>query len=424
MGISDSDFNTILASIDPNRLYTNEQKKSLRDTLSQSTANTAKSLDLQTTGAKTALEEYKGIADAWRLQRNVVDQMDTNNIMNQRQVQDLTRQYTQAIDTQKQRMEADANNVSVMQGSTGRLSSRNMINAIHQTLDNNTKVYNDLVSQQDVMTKRLAQDLDMATKTLSKAYNDAVSDDMQQALKGINALDATGAMNTKAGLIQARSVIDGVMQNKVTNLNSYYQGLNTLNEKYKAYNEEALGQKKVDQELTKTMNDGYMYNANGTKIVNDSGVPLTYNPQKQIESVIKNDDGSTTILYKGGTHETQQFGGTVGTEAVAGYAQLVSQGRLSLNDVPASIRNNVAMQASGMPQAGQWEYQNIIQDGETRTVERNKITGETREVTGKTINPNMGMNVDIGGNHDLSYLAPKYPRQAWAANNNPTGITW
>jgi hypothetical protein len=95
-----------------------------------------------------------------------------------------------------------------------------------------------------------------------------------------------------------------------------------------------------------------------------------------------------------------------------------------LKDVPASIRNNVAMQASQMPQAGQWEYQNIIQDGETRTVERNKITGETREVTGKTINPNMGMNVDIGGNHDLSYLAPKYPRQAWAANNNPTGITW
>ena len=308
MGISDSDFNTVLASIDPNRLYTNEQKKSLRDTLSQSTANTAKSLDLQTTGAKTALQEYQGIADAWRKQRDIVDQMDTNNIMNQRQVQDLTRQYTMAKDTQKQRIESDANNASVMMGSTGRLSSRNMINAIHQVLDENEKVYNDLVSQQDVMTKRLAQDLDMATKTLSKAYNDAVSDDMQQALKGINALDSTGAMNTKAGLIQARSVIDGVLQNKVTNLNSYYQGLNTLNEKYKAYQAEAAGMKKVDQDLTKTMNDGYLYNANGTKIVNDSGVPLTYNPQKQIETSIKNDDGSTTILYKDGSFDTKKFG--------------------------------------------------------------------------------------------------------------------
>lgn len=425
-GIDDATFNTILRSIDPNSIYTNEQKKSLRDTLSQSTGATAKSLDLQTTGAKTALEEYKGIADAWRMQRNIVDQMDTNNIMNQRQVQDLTRQYTIAKDNQKNRMEADANNMSVMQGSTGRLSSRNMMNAVHQVLDENDKVYNDLVSQQDIMTKRLAEDLDMATKTLSKAYNDAVSDDMQKALQGINALDSTGAMNTKAGLIQARSVIDGMLQNRVTNLNSYYQGLNTLNEKYKTYQAEATAQKKVDQELTKTMNDGYMYNANGTKIVNESGVPLTYNPQKQIESVIKNDDGSTTILYKGGTHETQQFGGTIGTEAVAGYAQLVSQGRLSLNDVPASIRNNVAMQASGMPQAGQWEFQNITDaDGNTRTVQYNKTTNEIRDpTTGQTITPNMGTATDYSGNHDLRGLASKFPGQAWAKNNNPAWITW
>lgn len=425
-GISDNDFNTILASIDPNRLYTNEQKKSLRDTLSQSTAGTAKSLDLQTTGAKTALDEYKGIADAWRMQRDIVDQMDKNNIMNQRQVQDLTREYTIAKDKQKERMDADANNMSVMQGSTGRMQSRNMMNAVHQVLEDNVKVYNDLISQQDVMTKRLAQDLDMATKTLSKAYNDAVSDDMQKALQGINALDSTGAMNTKAGLIQARSVIDGMMQNKVTNLNSYYQGLNVLNEKYKAYSAEATAQKKVDQDLTKTMNDGYLYNANGTKIVNDSGVPLTYNPQKQIESAIKNDDGSTTILYKDGSFDTKQFGGTIGTEAVAGYAQLVSQGRLSLNDVPASIRSNVAMQASSMPQAGQWEFQNITDaDGNVRTVQYNKTTNEIRDpTTGQTITPNMQTATDYSGNHDLRGLASKFPGQAWAKNNNPAWITW
>ena len=81
-------------------------------------------------------------------------------------------------------------------------------------------------------------------------------------------------------------------------------------------------------------------------------------------------------------------------------------------------------EANKLPQANQWEYQNIIQDGETRTVERNKLTGETREINGKTISPNMNMNVDMAGNHDLSYLKDKYPNQAWAANNNPTGITW
>jgi hypothetical protein len=42
VGISDSDFTTILASIDPNNIYTNEQKKSLRDTLSQNVPDTLK----------------------------------------------------------------------------------------------------------------------------------------------------------------------------------------------------------------------------------------------------------------------------------------------------------------------------------------------------------------------------------------------
>jgi hypothetical protein len=76
-------------------------------------------------------------------------------------------------------------------------------------------------------------------------------------------------------------------------------------------------------------------------------------------------------------------------------------------------------EANKLPQAGQWEYTNIIQDGETRTVERNKITGETREINGSTITPNMQTATDYSGNHDLRGLASKFPGQAWAKNNNP-----
>lgn len=71
--------------------------------------------------------------------------------------------------------------------------------------------------------------------------------------------------------------------------------------------------------------------------------------------------------------------------------------------MPASIRNNVAMQASQMPQAGQWEFQNITDaDGNTRTVQYNKTTNEIRDpTTGQTITPNMGTATDYSGNHDL-----------------------
>jgi hypothetical protein len=79
------------------------------------------------------------------------------------------------------------------------------------------------------------------------------------------------------------------------------------------------------------------------------------------------------------------------------------------------------MQASGMPQAGQWEFQNITDaDGNTRTVQYNKTTNEIRDpTTGQTITPNMGTATDYSGNHDLRGLASKFPGQAWAKNNNP-----
>lgn len=149
------------------------------------------------------------------------------------------------------------------------------------------------------MTKRLAQDLDMATKTLSKAYNDAVSQTMQDALKGINALDTTGAMNTKAGLIQARSYIDSILQNNLQNLTNYYGGLQTINKQYQAYHQEYLDQQKalkeeqmarqtVDIEITNNNADGYAYNKFGEKVVGESGIPVTYTANKQIQNVIDN----------------------------------------------------------------------------------------------------------------------------------------
>lgn len=109
--IDDATFNSILNSIDPNGLYTQDQKNDLRNALAQG----RQGIDLATTTAEQKLGAYQNLANAWRMQRDITDQLDQTNIMNQRQVQDLTRQYNQAIDQQKQRMEADANNTSIMQ---------------------------------------------------------------------------------------------------------------------------------------------------------------------------------------------------------------------------------------------------------------------------------------------------------------------
>lgn len=306
-----------------------------------------------------------------------------------------------------------------------------------QVLDNNQKVYNDLISQKDIMTKRLAQDLDMATKTLSKAYNDAVSQDMQEALKGINALDTTGAMNTKAGLIQARSYIDSILQNNIQNLTNYYGGLQTINKQYQAYHQEYLDQQKagkeeqmarqtVDTEITNNNADGYAYNKFGEKIVGASGIPVTYTANKQIQNVIDNGDGTSTFIYKNGTYETKNLGATVGEEAVQGYAQMLASGRLNIGDIPASVRSHVVQLASQLPQAGEWEFREIKDaNGNSVTVRYNKATNEVVDaMTGRSISNTIANSMDLSGNHDLSYLASKYPGQAWAKNNNPSGLTW
>jgi hypothetical protein len=48
---------------------------------------------------------------------------------------------------------------------------------------------------------------------------------------------------------------------------------------------------------------------------------MTYNVQKQVQSVMKEDDGSTTILYKDGTHENKKFGADIQPDVLQNYAR-------------------------------------------------------------------------------------------------------
>lgn len=63
-------------------------------------------------------------------------------------------------------------------------------------LDTNKNIYTQLVSNKDRDIARLAEDLKYAQTIASNEYNDKISDDMQNMLKNIQALDKTGSLAT------------------------------------------------------------------------------------------------------------------------------------------------------------------------------------------------------------------------------------
>jgi hypothetical protein len=66
-----------------------------------------------------------------------------------------------------------------------------MVNSVNQMLDNNKRIYNDLVSNKDRDLKRLAEDLKYAKDMASEDYNRRIDDEKQAMLKSIKALDDT-----------------------------------------------------------------------------------------------------------------------------------------------------------------------------------------------------------------------------------------
>ncbi len=56
---------------------------------------------------------------------------------------------------------------------------------------------------------------------------------------------------------------------------------------------------------------------------------------------MKEEDGSTTILYKDGTFENKKFGGQIDQSTLQSYAKAIESGAMQINQLPQNLQNQV-----------------------------------------------------------------------------------
>ena len=267
-----ANIDSIVDSALPKWTYTDDERNALKQALQGK--NPEEITSIMAEQAKGNFEQSKQLLSAYRTTRDFALNSQREQTLNDRRVQDLTQQYDNAIQQQKQRIDADANNMWVVLWTAWRLQSRNMVNAVNQVLDNNKNIYNQLISNKDRDIQRLGEDLAYAQKVASNEYNDMVSQEMQDMLKNVQALDSSGSLNTAQGLLQARDFLDKTISNNMQHQADYYNKLSYISQRFDAYHKEALELWKVDDSVTKTMNDWYLYNSQWTRIKGENGQPI------------------------------------------------------------------------------------------------------------------------------------------------------
>lgn len=385
----------------------------------------------------------KQILDAYRTKRDTTQRLAYDQANNEAQVQQQKEQYAAAMSAQRSRMDADQNNLATVLGTSGRLASHNAKAAAQNVLSQNETIYAGMVSARDNALSQLARNLQYSSKQISDAYNDSVSQSMQDALKKIEALDKTGAMNTSQGLIQARDYIDKVNSDYLQHTGNYVNQLTALNSMYSEQAKTVKEANTVNSDVTSKMNDGYLYNAQGgrvlgtdglpVKVANSSGTLLTKEP-------ITMNDGAKAFVYQNADGSTR-VEKILGTEALSvdeataqRYAALVSSGALKVEDltklgIPQSQLSAIVSKIDESQLGGAKASDFLkLQDADGNEYYFNPKTNQTLSSAdfAKTAATNAGLpaGAKAGGTLDFTNLADQHPGEASFKNNNPAGITW
>jgi len=445
--IKSESIDSIIKSLDPNGSFSPEEKSSLISALGSE--NPEAYIWALKWNSSILVDKAKWILEAYRNTRDLTLKQDRTNALNERAVSDATRAYDEAMGKQKQRMEADANNMSVVQWTAGRLKSRNMLNAINQVLDNNKNIYTSLAIWKERELQRIAEDLKYETELIGNQYNDAVDEGMQIMLKNIAALDSTGQMNTKMWLMQARSFVQKTLENNFQASTSYYNALSVLDQKYTTLREEKKTQTKYDDNITKQMNDDYLYNASWERMTDSKGnnlkiqkpvgwTPITKEP-------ITLPDGSMAMIYQTTWADWKQTLSTVkvsGTEVadisddmISWIAKAVSSWAIDSGTLKAMWLSPAQIQkvVSQVTWTGKNNtdygivWQHYDENTGTMVNDYGFIDKDNQTTTGGYTGTWNWNSLPSSGWLDFSTnqaVINAHPGVAAFKNNNPTGLTW
>lgn len=129
-----------------------------------------------------------------------------------RKMADAVAQSELSKNKAKAELEANTNNFAIAQGTMGRGSSLVLKNAINSQLDITHQTYTNLVATNDRYIKALADEYQYNNTKASNEYNDNMNKVSSDLRNQIETLQATGAMQTAGGLIQAKNMITATLQ--------------------------------------------------------------------------------------------------------------------------------------------------------------------------------------------------------------------
>lgn len=418
---------------------TDEEKNQIRASFSSS--DPASALKYAKMTAEQKAQAARDTLQASRLQRDVTQRLKYDQAQYDLQTAQQKQQFDAAISAQKDRMAADQNNLGVALGTSGRLQSQRAMAAAQSVLDRNRQVYQDMLSTRDNVLAQMANQLQFSQKQLSDQYNDSVSKTMQDALAKINALDKTGAMNSAAGLIQARDYVDAVNSEYLQHTGNYVNQLTALNT---MYSEQAKAHKEANafsKDITESMNDGYLYTSGGIRMTDASGgylkkpegvygTPITKEPQKT-------DDGRYFMAYQqpDGTVKTVMLSGTEAAtpadEIIQSYGRMIADKTISsemLKGMSQATRDKVMQAAAAYAETKPEEVKASdflkLEDADGNSYYFNPKTRQS--VTPEQFAAYAGRpeGMKAGGALDFTGMADQHPGEASFKNNNPAGITW
>lgn len=306
------------------------------------------------------------------------------------QLDETQRKYDEAIAAQQDRMNKDAANAGVILGTQGAARSMRAQQAVAAMNQKNRDLYSSMIISKDRATQQMAEGLKRAQESMDLKYKEQVTAAQDEMLKQLRAMDSTGELNSKKGFEVARSFLESTLDQTIGAQEDYVAGLTAGYEQWKAQAEATKAQSEVDTNLTKQMNDGFVYNKFGQKVQQEDemGNPayVTYevaNDEKFLSNVTLPDGTNGAIMQKsdGSTYLKEFRSSNVSSiqpDQITAYAQAYAQGKLpdaTLKSLPQSVQAQIIQQAVATGFSGNLESVTVKVNGKDKTMLFDKSTG-------------------------------------------------
>jgi len=198
--------------IDPTASLSPEASKDIKDAIASGDVSKIQAIS---NAYGIDAKQTASFVSAYRTTRDATLASNRADEVNQRNLDQARQSYSDAITKQKANVEAAANQMAMMQETSGRMQSRNMANGIIQAMDEQKRILDNLHQSKDWAFAEIASNAKYNHDILANNYNDAMSQFDQQVQNKIKNLSDTGMAKTADGLRMAQSAIEQAQLQKL-----------------------------------------------------------------------------------------------------------------------------------------------------------------------------------------------------------------